>query len=114
MIQSSVNSFLQLSATSTEISFTTKIFTTKFIFVEEEEVTKSHLAEFRERIQTCASGWILLLSIPPLVMLAHLQNLVSNVPVGGGGSGKPKPPSIQPNDYMDSLLEDIKTSMKER
>ena len=47
-------------------------------------------------------------------MLAHLQNLVSNVPVGGGGSGKPKPPSIQPNDYMDSLLEDIKASMKER
>ena len=43
-------------------------------------------------------------------MLAHLQNLIS-VP---GGGGKNKPPSIQPNDYMDSLLADIKASMKER
>ena len=46
-------------------------------------------------------------------MLAHLQNLIT-VPGGGGGGGKHKAPSIQPNDYMDSLLDDIKSSMKER
>ena len=46
-------------------------------------------------------------------MLAHLQNLIT-APGGGGGGGKNKPPSIQPNDYMDSLLADIKASMKER
>ena len=45
-------------------------------------------------------------------MLAHLQNLITAP--GGGGGGKNKPPSIQPNDYMDSLLADIKASMKER
>ena len=72
------------------------------------------MAEFRDRIQTCASGWILLLSIPPLVMLAHLQNLINVPEFAGGGGGKSKPPSIQPNDYMDSLLEDVKASMKER
>ena len=47
-------------------------------------------------------------------MLAHLQNLINVPEFAGGGGGKSKPPSIQPNDYMDSLLEDVKASMKER
>ena len=84
-----------------------------FVTLDEEEISQSNLSEFRERLKNCASGWLLLLSIPRLVMLAHLQNLIS-IPGGGNGGGKNKPPSIQPNDYMDSLLDDIKTSMKER
>ena len=44
-------------------------------------------------------------------MLAHLQNLIGSP---GGGGGKHKAPSMNPNDYMDNLLADIKSSMKER
>ena len=76
----------------------------------EDKVAKP-LAEFRAKLKTCASGWILLLSIPRLVMLAHLQNLIGSP---GGGGGKHKAPSMNPNDYMDNLLVDIKASMKER
>ena len=82
------------------------------IHIEEEEGITNHLAEFRDRLKTCASGWLLLLSIPRLVMLAHLQNLITSP--GGGGGGKNKAPSIHPNEYMDNLLADIKASMKER
>ena len=91
---------------------------------------KTGLAEFRARLEGCKSGWILLLSIPKLFMLAHIQQL-SGVFGGGGGrsSGLGRgrrgrrgqeqnnsgvPPSIKTNEYMDNMLVQITTSMNER
>ena len=73
------------------------------------------LADFKARLEGCKSGWVLLLSIPKLFMLAHLQHLMG-VAQGGGrsdqnGAGNP---SIKPNEYMDNLLVQITTSMNER
>ena len=112
-LQSYVQSFPSLSTKFLFLKIIIKIHISTLLFnLEEEEVTTNHLAEFRARLKTCASGWILLLSIPRLVMLAHLQNLITSP--GAGGGGKHKAPSIQPNEYMDNLLADIKSSMKER
>ena len=77
----------------------------------EQDIT-DHLADFRARLKTCASGWILLLSIPHLVMLARLKNLVASP--GGLGSGGRGRKQKDPNDYMDNLIDDIKSFMKER
>ena len=91
---------------------------------------KTGLAEFRARLEGCKSGWILLLSIPKLFMLAHIQQL-SGVFGGGGGRssgglGRRRgrggrqhndsgvPPSIKTNEYMDNMLVQITTSMNER
>ena len=58
--------------------------------------------DFRSRLQNLA----FIFSLPHLVMLSNLQKLI--------GIRTGKKPSIQPNDYMDSLLLNAKATMKER
>jgi len=72
------------------------------------------LAELRARLKTCASGCILLLSILRLVMLARLENLIA-----GGGWGAETtcikvPPKIILNKCVDTILDEIKSSMYRR
>ena len=58
--------------------------------------------DIRSRIHNLA----FIFSLPHLVMLSNLQKLI--------GIRTGKKPSIQPNDYMDNLLQNAKTTMKER
>ncbi|TRY68573.1 hypothetical protein TCAL_14272 [Tigriopus californicus] len=51
-------------------------------------------------------GWPLFFSLPHLIMMSNLQNFL--------GARNCKKPSIQPNDYMDGLIANMKTDMKER
>lgn len=51
-------------------------------------------------------GWSLFFSLPHLIMMSNLQNFL--------GARNCKKPSIQPNDYMDGLIANMKADMKER
>ena len=53
-----------------------------------------------------AGSWSLLFSIPNLIMLSNLQHLL--------GARSARRPSIQPNEYMDSVIANTKLAMKER
>lgn len=58
--------------------------------------------DLRSRLQNLA----FIFSLPHLVMLSNLQKLI--------GIRTGKKPSIQPNDYMDNLLQNARATMKER
>ena len=51
-------------------------------------------------------SWSFLLSVPHLMMMSNLQSIF--------GTKGNKKPSIQPNDYMDNIITNMKTAMKER
>ena len=55
---------------------------------------------------SAAGSWSLLFSIPNLIMLSNLQQLL--------GARNARRPSIQPNEYMDSVIANTKLAMKER
>ena len=55
---------------------------------------------------SAAGSWSLLFSIPNLIMLSNLQHLL--------GARNARRPSIQPNEYMDSVIANTKLAMKER
>ena len=55
---------------------------------------------------TAAGSWSLLFSIPHLIMMSNLQSFF-------GARNVPRP-SIQPNEYMDSVIANTKVAMKER
>lgn len=74
-----------------------------------KNITYNPLSELRSKLENCTSAWLLLLSLPRMVMLAHIQHLI-----GEPKDSDNKKPTIQPNDYMDCLLSDIKTSMHDR
>jgi len=58
-------------------------------------------------------SWSFLFSLPQLVMISNLQNLLGGGSGSGSGGGGGKP-TIQPNDYMDNLIDCVKANMKER
>ncbi len=63
-------------------------------------------------------SWSFLLSLPHLIMVSNLQSFlgVSGTGAGVAGSvarGKQRP-SIQPNEYMDGVIANMKADMKER
>jgi len=58
--------------------------------------------DYRSRLQNLA----FIFSLPHLVMLSNLQKLI--------GIRTGKKPSIQPNEYMDNLLENARATMRER
>jgi hypothetical protein len=55
---------------------------------------------------TAAGSWSLLFSLPHLIMLSNLHNFF--------GARSSRKPSIQPNEYMDSVIANTKVAMKER
>ena len=69
------------------------------IITEEPPTTQLDL---RSRLQNLA----FIFSLPHLIMLSNLQKLI--------GIRTGRRPSIQPNDYMDNLLQNAKNTMKER
>lgn len=70
--------------------------------VEETTAASNTQIDLRSRLQNLA----FIFSLPHLVMLSNLQKLI--------GLRTGKKPSIQPNDYMDNLLQNAKVTMKER
>lgn len=71
------------------------------------------LASFKAKYSTTVVGqgaencsWSFLLSIPHLIMMSNLQSFF--------GSKGSKKPSIQPNEYMDNIIGNMKAAMQER
>ncbi len=89
--------------------------------------TNSVLSAFKAKYSQSVVGygaencsWSFLLSVPHLVMVSNLQSLFG---VGGGvggsgglanGANGKLRPSIQPNDYMDGVIANMREDMKER
>lgn len=53
-----------------------------------------------------AESWSFLFSLPHLIMMSNLQSFF--------GSKNAKKPSIQPNEYMDGAIANMKATMQER
>ena len=53
-----------------------------------------------------AESWSFLFSLPHLIMMSNLQSFF--------GSKNAKKPSIQPNEYMDGAIANMKAAMQER
>lgn len=73
------------------------------------------LASFKAKYSSTVVGygaencsWSFLLSLPHLIMVSNLQSFF------GAKGGKGKLPSIQPNEYMDGVIANMKADMKER
>ena len=60
-------------------------------------------------------SWSFLLSLPHLIMVSNLQSFfgVGHPGVGAKAKGQQRP-SIQPNDYMDGVIANMKADMKDR